>query len=62
MVGISILNKENICAIATKLINLGIDFEYQVKDNCILIYGVTKQSILSSLSSLGIKEVDVFDD
>lgn len=62
MVGISTLNKKLICAIATKLINLGIDFEYQVKDNCILINGVTKRSVLSTLSPVGIKEEDVFED
>lgn len=62
MVLISTVNKKLICDVASKLINIGINFEYQVKDNCIFIDGVTKRSVLYLLSPLGIKEEDVFEE
>lgn len=61
MVQISAVNRKLICDVASKLINIGINFEYQVKDNCIFIGGVTKHSVLYLLSPLEIKDEDVLE-
>lgn len=62
MVLISNVSKSLICDVATKLIDIGIDFEYQIKDNCILIDRVTKNSVLYILSPLGVTYEDVFEE
>ena len=62
MVLVSNVSKSLICDVATKLIGIGIDFEYQVKDNCIFIEGVTKHSVLYILSPLGVTDEDVFEE
>lgn len=62
MVIISTTNKELICNVAAKLVNIGIGFDYRVKEDCILIDSMSKELLLYIFSPSELNGAYVFEN
>lgn len=62
MVIISTTNKELLCYVAAKLVNIGIDFDYRVKEDCILIDNMSKELLLYFFSPSELYGASVFEN